>query len=225
MGYGLRPRYAAVDADNLFAGYSWGRTTVGLGHALLNAVDRAPRHRDPTQDAAGAAVYGDWKADPGGLNLAVNGGYDFTPRLQYGVEGVYNWDCCGLTSGYRRFELGTVNEVGRDESQWLYSFTLANFGNVGDVRRSNSIFRDPNLPPASTKVSDRMNFSFWLPWFPTLSPEKRRKDGARKWYKIMRSETWSAVLQLPFVLSAVHLVSPRDHTGQRPAGTHLEYAF
>jgi LPS-assembly protein len=28
-----------MDANNLFAGYSWGRTTIGLGHALLNAAD------------------------------------------------------------------------------------------------------------------------------------------------------------------------------------------
>jgi LPS-assembly protein len=35
----------------------------------------------------------------------------------------------------------------RDETQYLYSFTLANFGSVGDIRRSNTIFRDPTLPP------------------------------------------------------------------------------
>jgi LPS-assembly protein len=65
--------------------------------------------------------------------------------LQYaGVQAVYNWNCCGLSLGYRRFALGTL----RDETQWLYSFTLASFGSVGDIRRSNSVFRDPSLPPA-----------------------------------------------------------------------------
>ena len=50
-----------------------------------------------------------------GFNLAANGGYDFVHgALQYaGVQAVYNWNCCGLTFGYRRFELGTV----RDETQ------------------------------------------------------------------------------------------------------------
>ena len=33
------PKGGRLDADNIFAGYSWGRTTVGVGHALLNAVD------------------------------------------------------------------------------------------------------------------------------------------------------------------------------------------
>jgi LPS-assembly protein len=81
-----------------------------------------------------------------GFNFAANGGYDFVlGQLQYaGVQAIYNWDCCGLTFGYRRFQLGSV----RDETQYLYSFTLANFGSVGDIRRSNSIFRDPTLPPA-----------------------------------------------------------------------------
>ena len=79
----------------------------------------------------------------------MNGGYDFVQHeVQYGgVQAVYNWNCCGLTIGYRRFELGTVGSTSRDETQWLYSFTLANFGAVGDIRRANSVFRDPTLPP------------------------------------------------------------------------------
>jgi len=59
-----------------------------------------------------------------------------------------NWNCCGLTVGYRRFELGTIGTVQRDETEWLYSFTLADFGSVGDIRRTNTVFPDPNLPPA-----------------------------------------------------------------------------
>jgi LPS-assembly protein len=57
---------------------------------------------------------------------------------------VYNWDCCGLTVGYRRFDLGSI----RNETQYLYSFTLASFGAGGNVRHANSVFRDPTLPPA-----------------------------------------------------------------------------
>ena len=80
-----------------------------------------------------------------GFNLAANGGYDFVNgALQYaGVQAVYNWNCCGLSLGYRRFALGSV----RDETQYLYSFTLANFGSVGDIRRSNTVFHDPTVPP------------------------------------------------------------------------------
>jgi LPS-assembly protein len=140
-------------ADNLYAGYSWGRTTISLTHALLNAVD---------ENAGGSGASSTLRSQElqpylqigkqsgKGFDMAFNGGYDFVQHtLQYaGVQAVYNWDCCGLTVGYRRFELGTANTTSRDETQWLYSFTLADFSNVGDIRRATSIFRDPRLPPA-----------------------------------------------------------------------------
>lgn len=140
-------------ANNLFAGYSFGRTTLGIGHALLNAVDETPGTSNTpstikSQQLQPFLEIG--KASGNGFNLAVNGGYDFVEhQVQYGgVQAVYNWNCCGFTVGYRRFELGTIGSTSRDETQWLYSFTLANFGAVGDIRRANSVFRDPSLPPA-----------------------------------------------------------------------------
>ncbi|HUV71159.1 MAG TPA: LPS assembly protein LptD [Terracidiphilus sp.] len=140
------PKQGQFNADNLYAGYSWGRTTIGLGHALLNAVDesRGAASTIKSQQLQPFIYYG--KQSGVGFNFAANGGYDFVHgQLQYaGVQSTYNWNCCGLTVGYRRFQLGSV----RDETQYLYSFTLANFGSVGDIRRSNSIFRDPALPPA-----------------------------------------------------------------------------
>ena len=141
-----------LDADNLFAGYSFGPTTLGIGHALLNAVDERISSGAPSviksQQLQPFLEIG--KPTGLGFNMAVNGGYDFVQhQVQYaGVETAYNWGCCGLTVGYRRFELGTIGLTSRDETQWLYSFTLANFGAVGDIRRANSVFRDPTLPPA-----------------------------------------------------------------------------
>jgi LPS-assembly protein len=145
------PKTGRMDADNLFAGYSLGSTTIGLGHAMLNAVDEV------TSTSASGTLQSQQlqpfltigKQSGSGFNFAANGGYDFVRNsIQYaGVQVVYNWDCCGLTAGYRRFQLGTVGTTSRNETQYLYSFTLANFGNVGDIRRSNSVFRDPTLPP------------------------------------------------------------------------------
>ncbi len=144
------PRVGHLGADNLYAGYSWGRTTVGLGHALLNAVDEQGIAATTIQSQQLQPFIQIGKPNAVGFNFAANGGYDFVHgALQYaGVQANYNWNCCGLTLGYRRFELGNVGTVSRDETEWLYSFTLANFGSVGDIRRSNSVFRDPNLPPA-----------------------------------------------------------------------------
>jgi len=143
------PRLGHLGANNLYAGYSWGRTTVGIGHALLNAVDEQGSSATTIQSQQVQPYIQIGKLNGAGFNFAANGGYDFVHgQIQYaGVQANYNWDCCGLTLGYRRFELGSVGTVSRDETEWLYSFTLANFGSVGDIRHSNSVFRDPNLPP------------------------------------------------------------------------------
>ena len=140
------PKQGQLSSDNLYAGYSFGRTTVGIGHALLNAVDESRGSASTIKSQQLQPFLAIGKPTGAGFNLAANAGYDFVlGQLQYaGIQANYNWDCCGLTVGYRRFQLGSV----RDETQYLYSFTLANFGSVGDIRRSNSIFRDPTLPPA-----------------------------------------------------------------------------
>ncbi|MGA7859137.1 MAG: LPS assembly protein LptD [Terracidiphilus sp.] len=144
------PRGGRLGADNLYAGYSWGRTTVGLGHALLNAVDEQGSAASTIQSQQLQPFLQIGKPNGSGFNLAANGGYDFVHgALQYaGIQATYNWDCCGLTLGYRRFQLGNLGPVSRDETQYLYSVTLANFGSVGDIRRTNTVFRDPSLPPA-----------------------------------------------------------------------------
>jgi LPS-assembly protein len=135
-----------LDSDDLYAGYSWGSTTFGLGHAMLNAVDENSGAASTIQSQQVQPFLSIGKQSGNGFNFAANGGYDFVQHsLQYGgVQAVYNWNCCGLTVGYRRFEFGSL----RDETQYLYSFTLANFGSAGDIHRSNSVFRDPTLPPA-----------------------------------------------------------------------------
>lgn len=144
------PKNGRLDSDNIFAGYSFGNTTVGVGHAMLNAVDEQSGTASTLQSQQIQPFLTIGKQNGNGFNFAANGGYDFVAHsIQYaGVQAVYNWDCCGLTFGYRRFQLGTVGTTSRDETQWLYSFTLANFGSPGDIRRSNSVFRDPTLPPA-----------------------------------------------------------------------------
>jgi len=140
------PKAGRLQSNNLFAGYSWANTTVGLTHAMLNAVDENHGAASTIQSQQVQPFVSIGKQSRVGFNFAANAGYDFVQNsLQYaGAQAVYNWNCCGLTVGYRRFELGSI----RDETQYLYSFTLANFGSVGDIRRSNSVFRDPTLPPA-----------------------------------------------------------------------------
>lgn len=140
------PRIGRVGADNLYAGAVFGSTTIGVGHSMLNAVDQHDGVATLIQSQQLQPFINIGKPSQAGFNLAANGGYDFVRgALQYaGAQAIYNWNCCGLSVGYRRFALGTV----RDETQYLYSFTISNFGSVGDIRRSNTVFRDPSLPPS-----------------------------------------------------------------------------
>ena len=57
--------------------------------------------------------------------------------LQYAsVQGSYNWNCCGLAIEYRKFELGST----RNEGTYRFSFTLANIGAAGNLRRAERLF-------------------------------------------------------------------------------------
>lgn len=141
------PKTGRLDSDNLYAGYSFGNTTLGVGHAMLNAVDENNGAASTIQSQQVQPFLYIGKQSRTGFNLAVNGGYDFVlGQFQYwGAQAVYNWDCCGLTLGYKSFDLGSIRG---DDHEYLWSFTLASFGSPGDIHTANSVFRDPNLPPA-----------------------------------------------------------------------------
>ena len=135
------PKAGRIGADNLFAGYSWGRTTVGVGHALLNAADESGSNASVIQSQIVQPFVYFGKPSEVGLSVAMSASYDFThDTLQYGgVEAVYNWNCCGLEAGYRRFQLGSL----RDEGEWLWGFTLSSIGTAGNIHHSTSVFPTP----------------------------------------------------------------------------------
>ncbi len=71
------PKAGQLDADNLYAGYSWGRTTVGVGHALLNAVDESGATASTIKSQLVQPFLTIGKPSGKGFNLAANGGYDY----------------------------------------------------------------------------------------------------------------------------------------------------
>jgi len=73
-----------------------------------------------------------------GLNAATLVGYDANLKfLQYAaVQTTYNWDCCGISFEYRRFNFGNI----RDESQYRFALTLANIGTFGTMRKQERLF-------------------------------------------------------------------------------------
>jgi len=58
--------------------------------------------------------------------------------LQYAsVQSTYNWDCCGMSLGYRRFSLVSVDRV---ENEYFFQFNLANIASFGNLRRQERLF-------------------------------------------------------------------------------------
>jgi LPS-assembly protein len=72
-----------------------------------------------------------------GFNVATQVFYDFlNHRLtssNYQVS--YNTNCCGFSAELRR-----INNLIRDDNQYLFSFSVANIGSVGTLPRQNRIF-------------------------------------------------------------------------------------
>jgi len=78
-----------------------------------------------------------------GFGIAAKVGLDLNQNtanaglVQYGaLQTSYNWNCCGLSVEYRKYELGSV----RNESVERFNFTLVNIGTAGNLRRAVSLF-------------------------------------------------------------------------------------
>ena len=72
-----------------------------------------------------------------GWNTAFQTVYDIRlSRLDFGIAQVtYNTDCCGLSVQIRRFDFGS-----RNENQYLLSFSIANIGSVGNLKKQERLF-------------------------------------------------------------------------------------
>ena len=73
-----------------------------------------------------------------GFSGAAAVGYDENLKVvQYGAfQATYNWICCGITAEYRRFSLGAL----RNENQYRFTFSLANIGSFGNLRRQERLY-------------------------------------------------------------------------------------
>lgn len=134
-----------ITTSNVFAGYRWREYHVTIGDARLNAPEGAGLPNAPVPATNVTTNYNQfrWSATYGspikaGLSAGTYGGYDFVlNQLQYGAfETAYNWNCCGLSFEIRRYSLGAV----RDDTTYLYSFTLAGVGSAGSLRRAERVF-------------------------------------------------------------------------------------
>jgi LPS-assembly protein len=156
------PRAGRLNSSNVFASYRHDDYSFTVGFAHLDTLAGASPPAGtavgelPSAPAAASApvsttttppitqfnqirlsgVYG--SPTKRGVSAGMNLGYDFAQdQLQYiGAQTGYNWNCCGLSFEVRRYSLGSV----RNDTQYLYSFTLAGVGSAGSLKRAERVY-------------------------------------------------------------------------------------
>ena len=128
-------------SNNVLINLREGQVFSGLSYARLNAPGRfniagfSSAVSDFSQLRFLLGYGGPTKR---GFGVAANAGLDLNrDEVQYGALQVqYNWDCCGMSVEYRKYELGAV----RNENAYRFNFTLANIGTAGNLRRAERLF-------------------------------------------------------------------------------------
>lgn len=113
----------------------------GISYARLNAPARS--YVDGVLSAVAdfnqmRVLFGIGKSNRAGPSAAAYAGLDLDlGTVQYGaVQTSYNWNCCGISMEYRKYELGTA----RNDNGYKFNFTLANIGSAGNLRHADQIF-------------------------------------------------------------------------------------
>ena len=131
-----------INSSMALVNYHYGPFTIGGGDAFLRVIDTvAGTPVTPANEAEFhqfRVLFGYGQLNKRGLSAASSFGFDANNgSLQYATaQTSYTWDCCGLSLEYRRFALGTV----RNENQYRFSFTLANVGAFGNLRRQERLY-------------------------------------------------------------------------------------
>jgi LPS-assembly protein len=128
-----------INSSTVLVNYHVGLFTFGGGDAYVSA----PRNAEsvatfPEEFNQFRLLLGYGSPLRRGFTGAASIGFDSNLGfLQYAtVQSNYNWDCCGVSLEYRRFALGSV----RNENEYRFSFTLANIGSFGNMRRQERLY-------------------------------------------------------------------------------------
>jgi LPS-assembly protein len=128
-----------VNASTVLVNYHVGPYTFGGGDAFVQSLPGLTGTNATQQDFNQFRVlFGYGHPSKPGFSGATNFGFDANIGfLQYATaQTTYNWNCCGVTFEYRRFALGSV----RNENQFRFSFTLANIGSFGNLRKQERLY-------------------------------------------------------------------------------------
>jgi LPS-assembly protein len=130
-----------INSSNVFTQFKLGDFFAGGGHTFF----RAPGEIFVSNPIPGPTLFDQFRMMGGyggpnkrGYSAAASVGFDTNVSfLQFmSVQQSYNWDCCGLSMEYRKYELGAV----RNENQFRFAFTLANIGNFGNIKRQEKLY-------------------------------------------------------------------------------------
>jgi LPS-assembly protein len=130
-----------TNASTILANYHIGQITVGGGDALL----QIPKSKTSPSGSAAAVRFNQFRAALGygratkrGFSGASSFGFDAESKiLQFvSAQTTYNWDCCGMTMEYRSYSVANV----RNENLFRFTFTLANIGGFGSLRRQERLY-------------------------------------------------------------------------------------
>jgi len=142
-----------VDASTLLVNYNAGPFTFGGGDAFLQ-IPQTNRVQPGLGEGKCAPVSGttqitckfqQFRVALGygglakrGFSAATSLGFDAeTRKLQFATaQTSYNWDCCGLTLEYRRYAIANL----RNENLFRFTFSLANIGSFGNLRRQERLY-------------------------------------------------------------------------------------
>jgi LPS-assembly protein len=135
-----------VNASTLLANYHFGDFTLGGGDALLQIpTSPTPSGSTPSFSTVLTTRFNQFRIALGygqaikrGFSAASSFGIDAeTGLLQFATaQTTYNWDCCGTTIEYRRYAIANV----RNENLFRFTFTLANIGSFGNLRRQERLY-------------------------------------------------------------------------------------
>ena len=135
-----------MNASTLLINYNMGPITVGDGDAFLQIPQQSNSSSVPSEGKCSltckfqqfrvALGYGGLNRR--GFSAASSFGFDAeTQHLQFvTAQTTYNWNCCGVTMEYRRYAIANV----RNENLFRFTFSLANIGSFGNLRRQERLY-------------------------------------------------------------------------------------
>jgi len=127
-----------INSSMALVNYRFGAFIMGGGDAFLRVIDTGAGTTATSEFNQFRLLFGYGQLNKRGLSAASSFGFDAdNGSLQYATaQTSYTWDCCGLSLEFRRFALGAV----RNENQYRFTFTLANIGAFGNLKRQERLY-------------------------------------------------------------------------------------